>query len=215
MVVGGLWVPAERVEELAGLGARDSKELSRDRRAEILDRVQEVALHWQVVLVPPEQIDGENLTQLELEALAKLIRAHPADRIFLDVPTPPKGIAHFLQALEERVGRSLPLVGENRADQTYPIVGAASILAKVTRDRELEAIRATYGDVGWGYPGEPRVKEFLTDWYRREGRFPPVVRRRWSTAREIAAALDQGTLFADGSSEAHSSPTARTASTER
>lgn len=195
MAVGGIWVPAERVSELGDLGARDSKELSREQRAEILARLQEVAVHWQVVLVPPERIDEENLTSLELEALAELIRARPADRIFLDVPAPPKGIAHFLKALEERVGRPLPLVGENRADRTYPLVGAASILAKVTRDQELEAIRAVYGDVGWGYPGEPRVKAFLTEWYRRERRFPPVVRRRWSTAREIAAALDQGSLF--------------------
>ncbi|NMA72421.1 MAG: ribonuclease HII [Firmicutes bacterium] len=214
MVVAGLWVPADQAEVLAELGARDSMALSREARAQVFDRLRQVALHWDVVRVPPEQIDEESLTHLELEALAALIRARPADRIFLDVPTPPRGIGPFLQALERRVGRPLPLVGENRADQTYPLVGAASILAKVTRDQELEAIRAVYGDVGWGYPGEPQVRRFLTNWYRREGRFPPVVRQRWRTVQEIAAALDQGSLFPEADPP-HSNPKPRAASAER
>lgn len=195
MAVAGVWVRADRVDQLAGLGARDSKQVPRARRGEILARIQAVAVHHRVVLIPPERIDAASLTLLEMEALAELIGERPADRIFLDVPTPPRGIAPFLEALQRRVGRPLPLVGENRADETYPIVGAASILAKVTRDRELDAVREVYGDVGWGYPGEPQVKRFLESWYRRERSFPPVVRSRWSTAREIVAAVEQASLF--------------------
>ncbi|BAS26945.1 ribonuclease HII [Limnochorda pilosa] len=210
MAVAAVWVPAGRAEELAALGARDSKQVPREQRAAVLARIEAVAFHSRVVLVPPERIQDDTLTRLELEAFAALIGERPADRIFLDVPAPPRGIARFLEALEHRVGRPLPLVGENRADQTYPIVGAASILAKVTRDRELDALREAYGDVGWGYPGEPRVKRFLEEWYRREGCFPPVVRSRWSTAREIAAALDQGRLFGG-----QPNPAERTRSSER
>ncbi|MEK7766390.1 MAG: ribonuclease HII, partial [bacterium] len=102
-----------------------------------------------------------------------------------------------LTSRPERFGRALaagllPLtvrvIAENRADGKFPLVAAASIVAKVTRDAALEALREAHGEIGSGYPGDPRTVAFL----RRclaHGALPPFVRRSWRTLSRLAPEL--------------------------
>ncbi|MDK2465154.1 MAG: ribonuclease HII, partial [Candidatus Korarchaeota archaeon] len=70
-------------------------------------------------------------------------------------------------------------------DVNYPVVSAASILAKVHRDRIIERLRDEYGDFGSGYAGDERTIRFLREWVRERGSLPPIARRSWLTASRI------------------------------
>jgi ribonuclease H2 subunit A len=52
---------------------------------------------------------------------------------------------------------------ESKADLTYPVVSAASICAKVTRDTAVTKIAAKVGDVGCGYPSDPKTKDWIKE----------------------------------------------------
>ncbi len=77
------------------------------------------------------------------------------------------------------------LVVENFADKNYPVVGAASILAKVERDRIISELGKQYGDIGSGYPSDEKTIKFLREYFHREKCFPPIVRKRWKTLQRI------------------------------
>jgi len=96
--------------------------------------------------------------------------------------------------LEE--GNSAPtLIGENHADERYPVVSAVSILAKVERDRIISELREEYGDFGSGYPSDPKTQRFLREWFEKYRDFPPIVRRKWSTVQGLLPGSGEDPLF--------------------
>ena len=86
------------------------------------------------------------------------------------------------------------MILEHKADVKYPIVSAASIMAKVERDADIEALKSKYGDFGSGYPSDPVTKSFLTNWLKTHKTLPDIVRHTWSTAEELQAAGKQKSL---------------------
>jgi ribonuclease HII len=78
------------------------------------------------------------------------------------------------------------------ADRIYPVVSAASILAKVERDREVASLRAKYGDFGSGYLADEKTMSFLKQWLQTHGDYPECVRKSWKPAKQ--AKNEKGTL---------------------
>ncbi|MBL7100902.1 MAG: ribonuclease HII [Nanoarchaeota archaeon] len=75
------------------------------------------------------------------------------------------------------------LILEHKADLNHPVVAAASILAKVTRDNEIEKIKQDIKiDFGSGYPSDPITKEFLEKNHRK---YSKIFRKSWSSYKEI------------------------------
>jgi ribonuclease HII len=74
---------------------------------------------------------------------------------------------------------------EAKADSIYPVVSAASILAKVRRDRIVAELRDEYGDFGSGYPSDGRTVRFLESWFEEHDTCPPFIRGSWSTVKRI------------------------------
>ena len=75
-----------------------------------------------------------------------------------------------------------------KADALFPIVGAASIVAKTTRDAELDALIAAHGPLGSGYPSDPETRAWLAGWVRTGHPWPSFVRTRWETIRTLSQA---------------------------
>jgi ribonuclease HII len=90
--------------------------------------------------------------------------------------------------------RSVKIVSEHHADRTYPVVSAASIIAKVRRDEAVANLRQQYGDFGSGYITDPKTVEFLRTWRLTHPTFPPIVRLSWKTIKDIEADLPQSRL---------------------
>jgi len=185
LVLGGALIHESHAETLSQLGVKDSKQLSRSRRNVLAPQIMAVAQESRLLAIPAGELDG-NLTKIELEGMAQLICDLKPTTVYLDAPVPPSGIPRYVSALHSLVGdKTLEIIAENKADEKYPIVSAASILAKVHRDQVIEQLKAEYGDFGWGYPSEPKTQQFLRSWYAAHGTFPDCVRHRWRTVQRL------------------------------
>ena len=182
MVVCGYAVRPEDLPALQALGVKDSKVLSPARREALEGPLKALAAGFHLVEIQPAEMDRRNLNDLELEAFAACIQAINPSAVFVDAPVGPRGIPRFRHRLLEKIAPLAPeLVAENRADARFPVVSAASILAKVLRDRRVEAFRAEYGEIGSGYPSDPKTKAFLARWMAKHGTPPPIARASWGT----------------------------------
>jgi len=86
---------------------------------------------------------------------------------------------------------------EHGADGTYPLVAAASVVAKVERDARIEALAdefSEFGPVGSGYPSDPTTREFLRSYVGATGELPDCARASWSTSADVLAAAEQSGL---------------------
>jgi ribonuclease HII len=129
------------------------------------------------------------LNFLEARHMAKIIDALNPEDVFVDAPdTNP---ARFTRELQELLSCKPRIVAEHRADSTYAIVSAASIIAKVERDRAVSKLRDVHGDFGSGYPSDPDTITFLKAWVERTSSQPEFTRKSWKTwDRVLARTLD-------------------------
>jgi ribonuclease HII len=176
--------------QLKALGVKDSKLLTPDQREHLFLLIKSMTTS-KLVIIPPKEVDaavetkGMNLNWLEAKTTAKLISSMRPDKVILDCPS------NNIKAYSDYVRRELPekfrdmnLIAEHKADVNYPIVSAASILAKVTRDREIEKIKKQYHvDFGSGYPSDPRTIAFV----KENWQLYPFFRKSWGTYKAVAS----------------------------
>lgn len=185
LVVAGVLIDPESEAGLKELGVRDSKELSPLRRRELIAAIHEIALGTRMIAFAPVHLN-DNLNSVEMRAIVRLIDDLAPSALYLDAPVGPRAIPAFVEMLRYRCRSSeLDVTAENKADTRYPVVAAASILAKVYRDEAIERLHKIYGDFGSGYPADPKTKRFLSEWYDNRRSFPACVRTRWGTVRDI------------------------------
>ncbi len=186
MVVAIFAIESARVGELRRIGVRDSKALTRRAREKVFERLQSLEARYSYRAVQPSQIDasvrssgGRGLNVLEVEVFRELIEEVRPDLVYIDSPY--RKTRRVLELLGEVEG--VRVVCEVRADERYAVVSAASIIAKVLRDRSVSSIGA-----GSGYPSDPRTRRYLREVAAR-GEVPQHVRRSWRSFRE-ALTLD-------------------------
>jgi ribonuclease HII len=194
LVVAGVLIEEGRNDELISLGVRDSKQLSPKRREALAVEIKSVVKKWAYFDLQPWAIDKvveqaqklRKLNYLEAMAMARVIRDLRPDIAYVD---PADVVA---ERYGEQILGVLPwkpeIVCEKKADVKYPVVSAASILAKVRRDRIVEGYREMYGDFGSGYPSDRRTVEFLESLFEETDDIPCYIRRSWSTVRRMRRA---------------------------
>ncbi len=182
-------------EEIAALGVRDSKKLSPKRREYLAERIREVA-QVVVVTMEPEEIDSRReimtLNEIEVELFARVISQLREDTIYVDAADVDE--ERFAREIAKRVGREIKIISKHKADSIYPVVSAASIIAKVERDRRVKEITEEIGDFGSGYPADPRTADFLEKYYEEHGEFPPYTRHSWKSVKRLKRAREQRSL---------------------
>ncbi len=177
--------------KLANLKVRDSKKVSPKRRAEIEPDIKKAAREWKVVLVSPADIDrqrkSESLNVIEAKAMARLLVALECQPARILVDAADSVAANFAAKIAYCVEECSPgfvlseLVAEHKADDRFPEVGAASILAKVARDQAVEDLKKELGDFGSGYPADEATKNWLRQRIQSGDGLTEHVRRSWST----------------------------------
>lgn len=116
----------------------DSKKLSPRRRQDLFEEIKEKAIAWNVGLASPERIDEINILQATYEAMAAAVRGLKAEpQVLLNDAVTIPGIA-------------IPQVSIVKGDAKSVSIAAASILAKVTRDRMMEEYDILYPEYGFG-----------------------------------------------------------------
>jgi len=189
LVVAAVLADDDGANALRAAGARDSKAVPRRGRRLLVRNLMPHIRACRVIVVPPSVIDGESLTDIELKAIVALIDRLAPDRVVLDAPVGPQAIPRFVARLRAATITPTPVDARPRADATDPVAGAASLLAKVVRDAHMDLLRRDYGDIGWGYPSEPKVRAFLEGWLAEHGQLPPLCRTRWGCLRALIAPM--------------------------
>jgi ribonuclease HII len=123
------------------------------------------------------------LNYLETIHMARVIDLLGVDEVFVDAPD--VNPARFKSELEELLSSKPRIVAEHKADVNYAVVSAASIVAKVERDRDVAELRALHGDFGSGYPSDPDTIAFLESWMRSNSAQPEFSRKSWKTWNRI------------------------------
>jgi len=198
-VLGPMVVAAAAVFDLTQLDSvaiRDSKTLTPRRRDELFSRLTEMCL-YHVVYVSSAEIDAAlpliSMNLVVAQAHAACVAALKPKTAYLDACD--VNAARYADTVQSLLPCTCRLVAEHRADATYPIVGAASIIAKVTRDRAIADLALEYGDIGSGYPSDKKTIRFLTEYIREHGIPPACARSSWKTVSALLAKERQPSLF--------------------
>jgi ribonuclease HII len=190
MFVAGVVIDEDQIFDLAALGVKDSKLLTPQRREYLAPKIEKIAQDKYVLEVRPEVIDElrqlMSMNDIMVKSFSKVVEKLSADRAILDAadvnPT------RFARRVKEGSGTSMEVVAEHRADKNHAIVAAASILAKVARDRSVRELEREFCQkIGSGYPSDPATVRFLEDWVKEHGELPPFARKSWKTAERIKA----------------------------
>lgn len=195
LVVAGVSVTAEGLRELKDIGVKDSKLLSAKRRESLFPKIMKIASHVHWTGIPPREIDNvvlngrrlRKLNYLEAVYFARVIDKLEAQKVTVDASDViPK---RFRDDIRGNMSSTCRITALHKADRNFPIVSAASIIAKVIRDREVERLREADGDFGSGYPSDPVTRTFFAEKMRRGEPFPDYVRRSWKTWERIEQTL--------------------------
>ena len=164
MCLAGCLIYREIEGEFRRAGIKDSKLLTAKKREELVDIIKQTALEWDVQILSPAEIDtgmglGVNLNEVEAMAAAAIINnlagKVPEEKkkdlvVVIDCPSnnPNSWIITLMKYIKPE-NQKIKIRAEHKADFHYPSVSAASIIAKTTRDSEIEKIK--------------KEKEFLMD----------------------------------------------------
>jgi len=200
LVVAGASFDEDQIPALVDLGVKDSKKLTASKREVLVPKIEALASGITYFELPPRAIDLvvnrgvrlRRLNYLEAVAMANVLRRLAPDKAYIDAS----------DVDDERYGetilrllRSKPfLVCEHKADFNYPVVSAASILAKVRRDGIVASYREEYGDFNSGYPSDDKAQMWLYDWYREHRNWPDIVRRSWEPVKKARLIASQTKL---------------------
>jgi ribonuclease HII len=189
LVVAG--VCTENEEKLKALGVRDSKEILPHRRAYLANEIVKIS-NYQIIKVEAHEIDKlreqMNLNEIEVITFSKLINKLDAKKYFLDAVG--VNLNKFKDSIQSKLENPKELVVSYGADKKFPVVSAASILAKVARDREIGKIASSLEHrinlpLGSGYPSDQKTIQFLKEWIEQFNEFPSCVRHSWTTLKRV------------------------------
>jgi len=192
-VIGPLVVAGVAVESdvpLRQMNCRDSKKLSPERREALAPEIEKVA-KFELVVIPAERIDvmraEMSLNDFEAKLFAEVIEKFHPETAYVDAADVDE--IEFKRCVRRELTFEVEIVSQHNADELFPVVSAASILAKVRRDREMRGIEAAIGrTIGSGYASDSDTTAFLEAWIREHGSLPPHTRASWDTARRLLAA---------------------------
>jgi len=174
-------------DEIKTLNVKDSKLLSSKRREYLFDKIISIAKKYVIKIIPPEKLD-EMMKEMTINEIEEIYFTEIIDELrpeIVIVDAVDVDEKRFEENLKKRLNFDIKIISKHKADRDYPVVSAASIIAKVTRDREIEKIKKEIGDFGSGYPADPRTVNFLIEYYKNNGSLPKYVRKKWKTIRKI------------------------------
>ncbi len=181
-------------EEARAAGARDSKTLTPERREELFAGIT-ARFRFATRALQPEKIDARprlSLNTCVARLHAEVVSELAPDLAILDAcDVNPK---RYRRTVAGFLTTPCRLVSEHEADRTHPVVGAASIVAKVLRDRAIAELARKHGKIGSGYPSDPVTVSFLKEYLADRKSPPPFARKSWATTRALIAELEQTRL---------------------
>ena len=195
MVLCGVFIDEKDQFKLKLLGVKDSKLLSPIQRNKIFDLLKN-DIKYKAIVVSSEEIDNAlfsentNLNWLEADKSVEIMNHFNAERAILDCPSNNK--ENYVGYIRERLkNKDMEIKAEFKADRKYLAVGAASIIAKVIRDKEIDKLKKKYNvEFGSGYPSDEVTQNFLKKNYDKYDFF----RKSWAPYQNAKNAKSQKNL---------------------
>jgi len=190
-----------RENELITVGVKDSKLLTEKQREDILKYLEKL-VKYEIKILEPSDVDEAlnssetNLNWLEADHGAAILNKLDVKlggnikRCIIDCPS--TNINAYKSYFSSKTdNKETTLQVEHKADLNHVIVGAASIFAKVTREKELERLKKKYHvDFGSGYPSDPNTKKFLQENWN-DPKLACLFRKTWETYKKLARSKEQ------------------------
>ncbi len=140
---------------------------------------------YYITRISPRSIDASVkkhlLNSLEAKYMAKVVSKLDADTSYVD----------SCDVKPLRFGKEISLLSDghkiksyHHADSKFVVVSAASILAKVARDKAIEKLNKTH-NLGSGYPSDSTTVKFVTKYYKKNHIMPVFVRKSWKPVQKI------------------------------
>jgi ribonuclease HII len=198
LIIAGVLVKEENLPVLRQLGVKDSKLLSPKKREALFNEITYLTEKKHIIKLLPSEIDYaveckrklHKLNRLEAQTMSQIINTLKPDEAYVDAADVIE--ERFKQHIQERLTVKAKITSRHKADKLYPVVSAASIIAKVERDKEISALKKVHGDFGSGYLSDQKTIQFLRLWLKIHPDYPSCVRRSWKTAKQIKN--EQGTV---------------------
>jgi len=201
MVICGILVDSETLHKLAKIGVKDSKILSHSRRLKLKEKIEQVASKVLIRSVSASEIDRlrkrTTLNEIEVREFVAIAKALKPQEIYLDAAdVNANRFGEKVGNLSGLASKGALIISEHKADSKYPIVSAASIIAKVERDSVIAEYHKKFGDFGSGYPSDPKTVDFVKNLVRNNQKLPPIVRKSWDSVQKIIEneSTEQSTL---------------------
>ncbi len=193
LVMCGLVVDEKDEKKLVELGVKDSKQLTAKQREKMFDEILKISKAHKIILLSPSDVDlavesdSNNLNWLEAQTTAKILNELNADKAIIDCPS--TNIPAYTNYLQKLLKVKTRISCAHHADVDFPIVSASSIIAKVTRDAEVDKLKKKYNvDFGSGYMADPKTKDFLD---KNWNKYPELFRHSWVPYKKLIEGLKQ------------------------
>ena len=185
LIVAGISIRKSKIVLLRKMGVKDSKALNPKERARLFGEIMKVTDSVCIHKIDPVEVDGSvslrGLNRLEARVMASVINAIRADEVYVDCcDVNPQ---RYREYMECHLTCKPRLYSMHHADVINMVVSAASIIAKITRDQEIQHICSEYGSIGSGYPSDERTMRFIRDWVAKNGSAPEFTRKSWKPLR--------------------------------
>jgi ribonuclease HII len=186
LVVAAIAIEKSKIPELEKIGVKDSKKLSPKMREKLYKQIIKIVDDYAISKATPKQIDlavnQHKLNNLESIHMAQVITKLQPSVSYVD----------SCDVNATRFGKEIAKMTRGKiksyhhADSKFVVVSAASILAKVTRDRAIANL-AKKNPVGSGYPSDSKTVSFVREWFLKNGKLPNFVRKSWAPAKLIVS----------------------------
>jgi len=196
MVIAGVCYKEDKEDVLKNYIKRDSKGYTPLMRNKLYNIAVKYLDYIKVIIIPAGEInswmrEGGKINRLEVIKFAwiidDIVRVYGSNEITIYIDSPDiKPLRARLQILtllgnyREKIRDKI--VCEHKADVKYLPASIASIIAKVTRDREIARLHRLLGDFGSGYPSDPKTKQFIKSLKGKDlSKYYEYIRLYWKT----------------------------------
>ena len=185
LVIAGVSIDKKNVRKLSNLGVRDSKKLSPKKRESLYKEIIKIVDSYHVIRIPPKTIDKfvfqHNLNHLEAKTMAKVITNLKPQLSYVD--SCDVNTSRFGREISDLSGKS-KVKSYHYADSRFIVVSAASIIAKVSRDRTIARLNRN-SNLGSGYPSDKKTVNYVKKLVSSKKPLPLHVRQSWKPVQKI------------------------------
>ena len=185
MVIAGISIEKKNIPKLRKLGVRDSKKLSPKKRELLYKQIVKLVDDYHVIRIPPRTIDKyvfeHNLNHLEAKKMAEVISNLNPDLSYVD--SCDVNAARFGREISD-LSKKSKVKSYHYADSRFVVVSAASIIAKVSRDRSIMRLNKTT-NLGSGYPSDKKRVNYVKKVVSSKKSLPTSIRKSWKPVQKI------------------------------